>query len=376
MLPLLAINAIAMMTGSLGLWLFAASSPQLTAHVAFALGIMPLILAAVIYFVPVLTRGSGAPRWFVILPIAAWAGGLFINAAFALALPAASHVAVHLAALLASVAALTLLVWIARRAGRTLGKPHPGLHWYLAALFFLSAGLLIVPAMSLWPEHRAALRLIHLHANLLGFVGLTAIGTLQVLLPTAVGHADKAAVSRLTQDLKFAVTGAALIATGAAWSAPLAIIGAILFLIPLVRMGSRWAAVFFDQIGRLHGAAASLSLACFGLVGMIFAGFGHASAYLEGRAAVTGFILSVLLPLVTGAATQLLPVWLRPGRQEVWHDRLRETLGRWSGLRALLLVAGGLAVAFGRNEGLWLAAAGILMFAAALLTSARLWRHS
>lgn len=372
MLPRLAINAIAMMAGSL--CLLAAASPQLIAHVAFALGIMPLILAAITYFVPVLTRGSGAPRWLATLPLAAWSGGLLMVAAFsgAVTLPAANHFAVLLAALLASLAAITLLVWVTRRAVSTLGKPHPGLYWYLAALAFLSAALATVPLMALWPEQRAALRLIHLHANLLGFVGLTAIGTLQVLLPTAAGRADPAAVSRLTQDLKFAVTGVALIATGSAWSTPVAILGATLLLIPLVRMGSRWAAAFSDRIGRLHGAATSLALACFGLVGMLFAGVGHARGFLEGRDAVAGFVISFLLPLVTGAAVQLLPVWLRPGRQEVWHEQLRNRLGRFSGLRALLLVAGGLAVDFGRHEGLWLAAVGVAMFAGALLAAFRI----
>lgn len=370
MLPQFAINAILMMASALGLWLFAVASPQVIAHVAFALGIMPLILAAISYFVPVLTRSGAAPWWLAIMPLAAWLGGLCMVAGFlgAVALPAASHVAF----LLAGTATLCLFVWIARRAKSTLGKPHPGLDWYLAAMAFLTVALLAVPLMALWPEQRSALRLVHLHANLLGFVGLTSIGTLQVLLPTAAGRADPTASSRLYADLKFAVAGAASIAIGAAWSTSLAIVGALLFLIPLVRMGSRWAGAFFDQIGRLHGAATSLALACFGLVGLMFAGVGHARGYLGGRAAVAGFVIAFLLPLVTGAATQLLPVWLRPGPQDAWHGRLRLTLGRFSGLRALLLVAGGLAVGFGWEQGLWLAAAGVMMFAAALLAAFRM----
>ena len=370
MLAKLAINAMVMMASSL--LLFATASPQVSAHVAFALGIMPLILAAIAYFVPVLTRSGTPPGWLAIMPLLAWLGGVALLAGFFGAVPLAA--ASLIAVLLGGTASLALLLWIMRRARNALGKPHPGLDWYLAALAFLILALLAVPLMTLWPEQRAALRLIHLHANLLGFVGLTSIGTLQVLLPTALNRPDATASLRLATDLKFSIAGVTLISLGAAWSTALASVGAVLFLIPLVRMGSRWAAAFPVQIGRLHGAAPSLALATIGLIGLIFAGVGHARGFLEGRAAVAGFVISVLLPLVSGAATQLLPVWLRPGRQGAWHDQLRMSLGRYSGLRALLMVAGGLAFAFGRDEGLWLAAAGVTMLAGALLSSLRMLR--
>jgi hypothetical protein len=372
MLPLLAVNAILMMAIALGLRLSNVASPQVIAHIAFALGIMPLILAAIAYFVPVLTRSGPAPRWLAGMPFFAWLGGICMVAGFLGALPLAA--AAYAGALLALLAALTMLAWVRRRGKHGLGPAHPGLAWYLAAVAFLAAALATVPLMALWPEQWSTLRLIHLHANLLGFVGLTAIGTLQVLLPTAAGRADPGAASRLAQDLKFAVAGVAMIALGAAWSTLLAIIGAALFLMPLVRMGTRWAAGFDDQIGRLHGAAPSLALACFGLVGLLFAGFGHARGFLSGRDAAVGFVVAFLLPLVTGAATQLLPVWLRPGLKQVWHEQLRNRLGRYSGLRATLLVAGGLAAAFGWPEGLWLAALGVALFVGALLASARMWR--
>ncbi|HUW37496.1 MAG TPA: hypothetical protein VMV91_09190 [Rhodocyclaceae bacterium] len=364
MLPLFAINAVAMMALSLALWLSGAYPPQLVAHVAFALGMLPLILAAITHFVPVLSRGEGAPRPLQGTALAAWAGGALIAAGFAGILPQPG--AELAAAALAGGAALTLLAWTARRAGRSLGKPHPGLAWYLAALGFLAAALATVPLMSLWPEQRQALRLFHLHANLLGFVGLTAIGTLQVLLPTAAGRADPSAAARLKADLKFAVAGAALIAVGAAWSLPLAIGGALLYAIPPLRMGWRWIAAFPERIGSRRGAAPALAAACAGLVALVLAGIGHAMGVLSGRDAVAGFVAAFLLPLVTGAATQLLPVWLRPGPKQPWHDRMRATLGRQALLRSLFLVAGGLAAALGYQKGLWLAAAGVALFAAAL----------
>lgn len=366
---LLAINAIVMMAAALVLWLAPelwVAPPQAVAHLVFALGAMPLILAAMAYFVPVLTRGAGAAPWLRAMPLLAWLGGVVILAGFGglLDLGAASHAA----AMFAGIAACAMLLWMWQRARATLGDPHPGLAWYLAAVAFLAAGLLMVPAMALWPEQRGALRQFHLHVNLLGFVGLTAIGTLQVLLPTAVGRTDHQANARLSTDLKFGCAGVLLLAIGAAlavpgtsagWARQVAVLGAVLFMFAPLRMATYWVAAYSERIAKLHGAAASLALACLGLIGLMFAGIGHTLGFLGGRDAVAGFVLAFLLPLVSGAVTQLLPVWLRPGIQEEWHSRLRGQLGRLAGLRALLMVCGGLAVAFGWQQGIWLALAGL-----------------
>ena len=66
---------------------------------------------------------------------------------------------------------------------------------------------------------RLSLRLLHLHLNTLGFIGLTAIGTLQVLMPTILAGPDGEASARLRDDLLPAVGGVFLVALGAAvWS--------------------------------------------------------------------------------------------------------------------------------------------------------------
>ncbi|TRZ64212.1 MAG: hypothetical protein D4S02_11160, partial [Rhodocyclaceae bacterium] len=300
------------------------------------------------------------------VPLLAWLGGLVILAGFGglFALGAASHAAVALA----GIAAGAMLLWMIQRARATVGAPHPGLAWYLAAIVFLAAALLMVPAMTLWPEQRAALRQFHLHANLLGFVGLTAIGTLQVLLPTAIGRADIQSRARLATDLKFAGAGVLLLSVGAAlavpdmtrgWARLVAVLGAALFMFAPLRMATYWVAAYGERIGSLHGAATSLALACLGLIGLMFAGIGHTLGFLAGRDAVAGFVLAFLLPLISGAATQLLPVWLRPGLQEEWHFHLRRQLGRLAGLRALLMVCGGLAISFGWYQGIWITLAGV-----------------
>ena len=59
-----------------------------------------------------------------------------------------------------------------------------------------------------------------------------------------------------------------------------------------------------------------------------------------------------LLPLVSGALSQLLPVWRYSGRRTPLHDRAREVLVNRGAMRALLFIGGGVLLALGHNEGL------------------------
>ena len=70
---------------------------------------------------------------------------------------------------------------------------------------------------------------------------------------------------------------------------------------------------------------------------------------------------------VSGAASQLLPLWLKPGAQTDWHRAARETLGRFAVLRGLTFVAAGWLVAAGWPPGAWLALAGLAAFVAQAL---------
>jgi len=364
MLAAAAVNALLMMAAAVAAAAFGFASLPAAAHIAFALGVLPLILAAMAYFVPVLTRGGAAPRWVSVLPYIAGGAGLLLLAGFAglLSFAAASHGA----GLLAAMAALSLLYWTVGRARKTLGKPHPGLSWYIAALVFLVLALTAVAIMPLWPQGRQALRLFHLHANLLGFVGLTAIGTLQVLLPTTLARPDPDAARRLAGDLKFSAAGSLLIALGAAGQPLVASIGAFLYLFAPLRMGAFWLARFGKEM-RMDNASSSLAVSCAALLALTLLGILHAYDLLSGHDAVQGFVIAFLLPLVSGAAAQLLPIWLRPGPQKEWHASLRQALGRYSGWRALLFAAGGIGMALAWDGGLWPALAGIalLFFAAA-----------
>ena len=349
-LPLLAIAALLSLATAGVLLATGQGTPQLAAHAAFALGVLPLILAAINYFVPVLTRsaGTGFAAWWP--PLLAWTGGALAVFSFA---GDFSPARLSLAAALGGLAALGLGGWTLNRARRMFGPRHRGLDWYLAALGFLLLALLAVVLMPLFPAARNALRLFHLHANLLGFVGLVALGTLQVLLPTCMGQADPDAALRLRRDLKWAATGALLIAVGVSSLLPdsfsrlapaLALLGTLFYGGVVLRMLRAWQSRFGRALLQLHGAAPSLTAAALGLLGLLLLGVAHGLAWLPARPAVTGFVVAFLLPLVSGAAAHLLPVWLRPGAQGQWHQVLRARLCRWGGLRGLLLLLLGLVI--------------------------------
>ncbi|TSA00317.1 MAG: hypothetical protein D4R84_00640 [Rhodocyclaceae bacterium] len=350
LLPVLAIAALLSLATAGVLLITAPGAPQLSAHLGFALGVLPLILAAMIYFVPVLTRSgaTGFAAWWP--PVMAWAGGALTVFSFATNF---SPITLSLAATLGGLAALGLGAWATNRVRHMFGPRHRGLDWYLAALGFLLLALLAVLLMPLFPDQRNALRLFHLHANLLGFVGLTALGTLQVLLPTCLGKADPDAAMRLRRDLKWAVVGTLLIAFGASSLLPaaiakagpvLAMAGTVFYGWVILRMLRAWQSWFGKALLQLHGAAPSLTAATLGLLGLLALGVAHGFGWLPARPAVAGFAVAFLLPLVSGAAAHLLPVWLRPGVQGPWHRILRARLCRWGGVRGLLLLLLGLAI--------------------------------
>jgi hypothetical protein len=342
-------------------------------HLILAVGAMPLIFAAMSHFIPVLTRTRAAAAGLAGIPVVALAAGAL--AVGALALPGLFE-GRYAAAILALAAAGSLLAWSRRRRAGMLGPAHPGLAWYEAALACLVSALLAILASAVWPQQTIAFHRLHLHLNTLGFVGLTAVSTLAVLLPTVTGRPDPQAGPRLRRDLPWAVAGTLLVAIGSAWFSPLAWIGGALWAIPLLRLGASWLRLYRADILALHGAAPLLAAALAGFALSLIAG---ALAPMIGAAGVRpaepawAFVAGFMLPLVSGAASQLLPVWLRPGVQSGWHATLRDRLGRYGGVRAVLFCLGGIVAGTGYGWGLLLGAATLIWFllqaAAALLQS-------
>jgi len=331
-------------------------------HLILAAGAMPLIFGAMGHFIPVLTRTRSAPAALAALPVLALAGGALAVAA--LGFPGMLR-GQWAGALLAVSAAGTLLVWSRRRRAGMLGRPHPCLAWYEAALACLVAALLAILASAIWPQQASALRRLHLHLNTLGFVGLTAMGTLAVLLPTVTGRPDPQTGPRLRRDLPWAVAGTLLVALGAAWYGPLAWVGGALWMVPPARLAASWLRSCRAEIVALHGAAPLLAAALAGLVGSALLGAVNAipaAATFHSVQPAWAFVAGFILPLVSGAASQLLPVWLRPGMQDGWHARLRDNLGRYGGARAVLFGIAGSAAGIGREWGLLLGAATLILF--------------
>ena len=342
-----------------------------TVHLMLAVGAMPLILGAMTHFIPVLTRTRTAAIELLGIPVLALVGGTLAVSAFSVAGMIWAQPA---GALLAATAAIALLVWSRRRRAGMLGRPHPGLAWYEAALACLVLALLAIVVGTFWPQHMLALRRLHLHLNTLGFIGLTAVSTLAVLLPTAAGRPDPQVAERLRRGLPWAVSGVLLIATGSAWFAPLAWIGAVLWLAPIIRLAASWLRLYHTEIFALHGAAPLLAAALTGLV--ISVVLGTVNAFYPAEP-TWSFVTGFMLPLVSGAASQLLPVWLRPGVQSDWHAKLRRSLGRYNGLRAVLFCSGGIAAGMGWQWGLLTGLAALIWFllqACAALASALIFQ--
>lgn len=330
-------------------------------HLILAVGAMPLIFGAMSHFIPVLTR-TRAAAGLLGIPVLALAGGALVVGA--LSMPGL-YWGRYAGALLALTAAGALLAWSRRRRAGMLGRPHPGLAWYDAALACLALALLAILAGAVWPQQALALHRLHLHLNTLGFVGLTAVSTLAVLLPTVAGRPDPQVGPRLRCDLPWAVAGTLLVAIGAAWFGPLAWIGGALWAVPLARLGTSWLRFYRTEILALHGAAPLLAAALAGfalsLVLGAMAPLAAAGGFHTSQPALA-FVAGFMLPLVSGAASQLLPVWLRPGVQSGWHAQLRASLGRYGGVRAVLFCLGGIAAGSGHEWGLLLGAATLIWF--------------
>lgn len=305
------------------------SHPVALRHVLFAVGVMPLILGSMLYFVPVLTRSRPVKGALLLVPAAALLLGMAV--VFAM-----SYQPVGLPGLAACVLLLVSieLGWILRRRARVLGAPHAGIDWYVYALAMLALALVMIVSRAFWPEHWPAVRNMHLHLNLFGFIGLTAVGTLRVLLPTVLGVTDPVSLLFLRRQLPVVVLGALAIALGAAFSVYLAICGALAWMwtaVQLLRALRQWNGRWLGW----HAASTSLGAAAYGWLLLLAAGIGHALGVISSEAMFAVLIFGFLLPLVTGATSHLLPVWRWPGRATDSQSRMRRRLVRFSGIRVL-----------------------------------------
>jgi hypothetical protein len=316
-------------------------SPLAVAHLAFAVGIVPLIFAAMIHFVPVLTRTGEPVTWVRRLPALAQVAGLLVVLALQGILP---RWLVSLAAAVDLVVAGILLNWMVRRARGALGSPHPGWRWYAGALACLMMALLGVLSISIWPAYWSELRLFHLHLNTLGLVGLAAFGTLPVLLPTALGKPDPLAASWLRRCLWLVLAGVLMIAGGPPIFWAFALPGVLLILVATLGLLGQWIGLFGIKVLLRDGVAFSLLVAVLGFLLNIIAGVVHGAGLSTPRTGLLSWAVAFLLPLVSGALSQLLPVWRWPGPVIPERRLMREILARHGQWRSSLWLAAGLAL--------------------------------
>ena len=361
--------------GSVALTLSGLGTPLAVAHLAFAVGIVPLIFAAMIHFVPVLTRTGDPQAAIGRVPRLAQLAGLAAVLAMQGWLP---HAVLYVAAAVDLLLAGFLLNWIAGRSRLALGSPHPGWRWYGAALGCLMLALAAILLQSAWPAYWLPLRRFHLHLNLLGLVGLAALGTLPVLLPTALGRPDPEAAGWLRRRLWSTAGGALLVAAGCAIAWPYAVPGALLLFVVALGLGGQWLRRFGPRALFADGVAASLSAAILGLLLNLSAGVLHGAGISDdARTTLLAWAAGFLLPLVSGALAQLLPVWWRPGPQTPARPAMRRCLAATGTWRGALFVAAAVALLTGQPA---VAAAcvgtGIALFAIGLLQAVRILRST
>lgn len=321
-------------------------------HIIFAVGIIPLILAAMVHFVPVLARSRKPSKWIRLLPLFALLSGLLITSHFAF--PQTVTTGHYLGATIIIMVVANLGGWAYHLRSKSIGTPHPCLDWYLAAMLCLFIALGAIVIAYFMPSQRTAFRLLHLHLNTLGFIGITALGTLQVLLPTAIQRPDPKVASRMHKHLKWMVAGTLITACSTAWHPKLAWIGVTLLAIPVSGTLKSWLQLYRGEIFKRNGTAPVLAAALSGYIIALVIGTAHAY-HQPSFNPIASFIIAFIMPLVTGAVSYLLPLWLRPGQQTTWHQAARKHLGVNGGIRALIFLAGGVMVGLGHDVGWYLA---------------------
>lgn len=360
--------------GSAILALVGVGSPLAVAHLAFAVGIVPLLFAAMSHFVPVLTRTGDPSRLVSRLPGLAQLAGLIAVLAMAGIIP---RWFVSVAATVDLVLAAILLNWMAGRARVALGSPHPGWRWYGVALGCLMMALLAILLIDVWPSYWRSLRLFHLHLNTIGLVGLAALGTLPVLLPTALGKPDPEASGWLRRRLWLVAGGALIVATGAAILWVFAAPGAALVLVAALGLMGQWGRRFGFRPMLADGVSASLLAALLGLSMCVLAGVVHGAGLSSPSPDLLAWGAGFLLPLVTGALSQLLPVWRWPGIVTPERQLMRRHLAQAGGWRSgCWLVSSAAWLGGFRGVAAIFLFVGLLMFLFSLLQAMRVSRST
>lgn len=335
--------------------------PSVTwSHFVLAAGVMPLSITAIIFFASVLARRQVSTGQLKLLP-----GIMFI--AGCLASAAAVHLLNNLFAVLAGVMILASLWhlnhWIDKKK-EPAGMYHPTLDWYRAALLCLGGGVIAALLVPFLPEWWTQLDTFHARISLYGFFGLAAVGTLQFLMSAVTNRPDPLLGRRLKTGLPWALSGVAMMALGdflQPWGHAL---GVGFLAWPLARVLGAWCLRYRRDVFALHGAAPMLCATLLGFAASL-AGMLTAPGLPSGMPNI--FMPGFIFPLVSGAASYLLPAW-KEARQRPTTGYIRDhRLNHWGGVRAMLFLLAALTPFLGFDDSVVFGLAGLIWFEVALV---------
>ena len=198
-----------------------------------------------------------------------------------------------------------------------------------------------------------------------------------MLLPTALGKPDPEAAGWLRRRLWLVAGGALVVATGTAVVWLFAVPGEALILVAALGLVGQWVRRFGFRALLADGVTASLLVAVAGLLLTLAAGVAHGFGLTAGRPTLLAWAVGFLLPLVTGALSQLLPVWRWPGPAIPARRIMRQKLAATGFWRALIFFSAAVALLVGFDTfAAGLLALGLLLFAASLIQAVRVSRST
>jgi hypothetical protein len=331
-------------------------------HSALVGGVTQMIFGALLTFIPPLLMVPFEPkktRAVQYLLLNGGALGMVLGFGFV------HYPAVGFSGLAVALAFLLLLRDTLAMVRKSLSRPGLHLWFYGLAAFSLFGGIALGELIAfggLGPESIGPARLAHLHLNLLGFVTLTIIGTMQTMFPTVT--AGRLASERLAV-LAFVLLPIGVIAlvSGFLLQMPLVELAAgIVFLVGVSLYGTNilrtwWAAPNKWSLPVLHLLAGTGWLALTVIVGILLAwndrieppaysiGTAHLMSY--SHMAFIGFILQTII----GALSHLLPVILvltrvnSQKKRRPYLERLTAHIERWKWIQISALNLGVLVMA-------------------------------
>lgn len=376
--------AVALATGAPG------ATPWLPLHLALAGGASTAIAGVMPFFVAALAAGRPAPARMRAAAVALVAIGAGLVATRGLVPGLVLLPPIGGLAYLSGIAATALAVRASGRAGLMVRRPVVTIGYTLALAnvgIGGTIGTLIVAGWAPAVERLVLLRAAHAWTNLIGFVSLVIMSTLLHFLPTVLG----------TRIVPRATAVLAVLAT--AMGSPLVVAGFVTGWVPAAGGGAALtlvgAGALVLEARRVYGARGRWTtdpgwhlVSGVGLlagVGWFALGATEASVLVLARAAgLTGdasawssavvaapLAIGWVMQVVIGSWTHLLPS-IGPGGP-VEHAVQRALLGRAAAPRLLALNVGTALVAVGWPLGIpWLAAAGVGLAGAAVVTSAGL----